>query len=175
MSDKSGNDQWSYLLSSGSKGSQSKSPDLRRLIPEPELLIPDTRSRTERQDDFEKKLKDLDKNAIEKLKLSLAHSQWDSNIIRDVDLALEKLLKFYNDFEDLNSQESRKIAWKEKDLKVEAKYDWKAKSRLFFFRVLASVLFIVTLFTIGYIEKEYDWATLPMSKYITTIPSSVSK
>ena len=75
MSDKSGNDQWSYLSSLGSKGSQSNSPDLRRLIPEPELLIPDTRSRTERQEDFEKKLKDLDKNAIEKLKLSLAHSQ----------------------------------------------------------------------------------------------------
>jgi len=63
--------------------------------------------------------------------------------------------------------EIRKIALKEKELKLEAKHDWAEKFRLYFFRVLASLLFIITLFTIGYIEKEYEWATLPLSKYVS--------
>ncbi|EGQ9279566.1 hypothetical protein K6672_004301 [Vibrio vulnificus] len=142
-------------------------------------IIPDKRSRTEIREDFEKELQALDKDAIEKLKDDICameqYSEEYSNSKNDVENALVKFLRFYDKFEDLNSEESRKVALKEQELKLEAKHDWAEKFRLFFFRVLASVLFIVTLFTIGYIEKEYDWATLPMSKYISTMPSPVSK
>ncbi|ELB2152578.1 hypothetical protein QNS29_004766 [Vibrio parahaemolyticus] len=142
-------------------------------------IIPDKRSRTEIREDFEKELQALDKDAIEKLKDDVCamdqYSEEYSNSKNDVENALVKILRFYDKFENLNSEESRKVALKEQELKLEAKHDWAEKFRLFFFRVLASVLFIVTLFTIGYIEKEYDWATLPMSKYISTMPSPVSK
>ncbi|CAH6820495.1 conserved hypothetical protein [Vibrio chagasii] len=142
-------------------------------------IIPDKRSRTEIREDFEKELKALDKYAIEKLKDDICameqYSEEYSKSKNDVENALVKILRFYDKFEDLNSEESRKVGLKEQELKLEAKHDWAEKFRLFFFRVLASVLFIVTLFTIGYIEKEYDWATLPMSKYISTMPAPVSK
>ncbi|MEZ9178309.1 hypothetical protein ACP43V_08670 [Vibrio genomosp. F10 str. 9ZC157] len=148
-------------------------------LPNYKPLIPDKRSRTEIRDDFEKELKALNKDAIEKLKNDICdmdqYSEEYNNSKNDIENALIKILRFYDKFEDLNSEESRKVALKEQELKLEAKHDWAEKFRLFFFRVLASVLFIVTLFSIGYIEKEYDWATLPMSKYMSVIPPSASK
>ncbi|WP_217513844.1 hypothetical protein [Vibrio metschnikovii] len=133
------NEKWdSFLMRLGSKSPQSKKTDQKSKeldqmlhIRMPSALNQDRRSQSEKREEFEKNLKDLDKNAIEKLRarleLSFVHSQWDRNIIHDVDLALEKLLKFYNDFEDLNSQENRKVALKEKELKLEVKYDWSEK------------------------------------------------
>jgi hypothetical protein len=137
----------------------------------PALQRPDTRSRAERREDFEKELASLDRVTIENLRDKLLESSKDDDlkyIKEDLENALIKFIRFYDKFEDLNSDESRKVALKEKELILEAKHDWKEKFRLFFFRVLGSALLIITLFFIGYIEHEYDWARLPMSKYLNT-------
>ena len=134
-------------------------------IPSP--IIPDNRSRAERREDFEKRLKSLDKKAIEDLKervIETSDSEELMNLKEDIEDSLVKFIRFYDRFEDLNSEESRKVALKEKELKLDARYDWREKSRLFLFRILGSALVVVTLFAIGYIEHEYEWARLPMSK-----------
>lgn len=134
-------------------------------------IIPDKRSRSEVREDFEKKLKSLDKDAIEDLKAKLVEAHDPEEVMalkEDIEDSLIKFIRYYDHFEDLNSDESRKVALKEKELKLDARYDWREKARLFFFRVLGSVLVVITLFVIGYIEHEYDWARLPMSKYLNT-------
>lgn len=134
-------------------------------------IVPDKRSRAEIREDFEKKLKALDKNAIEDLKdkiLDIHDPKELMSLKEDIEDSLLKLIRYYDQFEDLNSSESRKVALKEKELKLDARYDWREKARLFFFRILGSALVVVTLFAIGYIEHEYEWARLPMSKYLNT-------
>lgn len=135
----------------------------------------DKRSRADRKEDLEKELAALDKNSLIVLHDEIHDLSDDPRLNessigdhkKDIETALRKLIKHIDEFEDLNSAESRKVALKEKELKLESLHDWKEKGRLFFFRVLASALFICTIFAVGYIEKEYDWATLPLSKYIT--------
>jgi len=138
-------------------------------IPKP--IIPDNRSRAERREDFEKKLKSLDKKTIENLKDRVIEISEPGDLMalkEDIEDSLIKFIKFYDRFDDLNSEESRKVALKEKELKLDARYDWREKARLFLFRILGSALVVVTLFAIGYIEHEYKWARLPMSKYLNT-------
>jgi len=138
-------------------------------IPKP--IIPDNRSRAERREDFEKKLKSLDKKIIEDLKDRVIEIREPEDLMalkEDIEDSLIKFIRFYDRFEDLNSEESRKVALKEKELKLDAHYDWREKARLFLFRILGSALVVVTLFAIGYIEHEYEWARLPMSKYLNT-------
>jgi hypothetical protein len=136
-------------------------------IPAP--IMPDKRTRAEVREDFEKELESLDFAVIEELKEKLLDAHDPKEVFslkEDLENSLVKFLRFYYKFEDLNSEESRKLALKEKELSLEAKHDWKEKFRLFFFRILASFLLVVTLFAIGYIEHEYEWARLPMSKYL---------
>ncbi|WP_313037002.1 hypothetical protein [Stutzerimonas nitrititolerans] len=138
-------------------------------IPKP--IIPDNRSRAERREDFEKRLKTLDKKAIENLKDRVIEIREPEDLMalkEDIEDSLIKFIRFYDKFDDLNSEESRKVALKEKELKLDASYDWREKARLFLFRILGSALVVVTLFAIGYIEHEYEWARLPMSKYLNT-------
>ena len=135
----------------------------------PALSLPDKRTRAEIREDFEKELAALDFKEIEGLKEKLLDIREAKDIMplkEDIENSLIKFLRYYDKFEDLNSEESRKVALKEKELALEAKHDWKEKFRLFIFRILASILLIVTLFAIGYIEHEYEWARLPMSKYL---------
>jgi hypothetical protein len=137
----------------------------------PSSIVPDKRSRAEVREDFERKLKSLDKGVIEGLKDKIIDTHEPEEIMalkEDIEDSLIKFIRYYDQFEDLNSDESRKVALKEKELKLEARYDWREKARLFFFRVLGSALVIVTLFVIGYVEHEYEWAHLPMSKYLST-------
>jgi hypothetical protein len=137
----------------------------------PAPLIQDKRTRSEVREDYDKKLKALDKKAIEALKnkVSEAYSSEDIMLLKDdIEDSLAKFIRYYDAFENLNLDESRKVVLKEKELKLEASYDWRAKARLFFFRILGSALVVITLFGIGYIESEYEWAKLPMSKYLVT-------
>ncbi|KPZ53783.1 hypothetical protein [Pseudoalteromonas sp. P1-25] len=144
--------------------------------------VPDNRSRVERREDFEKDLSSLDKKALIKLKEQIIDlGKYDSGQSElwkhkdDIENSLIKLIRYIDKFEDLNSDESRKVALKEQELKLEAKHDWAEKFRLFFFRVLATGLFISSLFIMGYIEHNYDWARLPLSKYIKTVPIEPGK
>ena len=145
------------------------------------LLTPiDKLSRTEQKEAFEKKLKALDKGAIRDLKNAIAdlkpYDDYDEYALQfleykgEIENVLVKFLRNIDNFEDLNSEESRKIGLKEQELKLEAKQDWANKWRLFCFRVLATILFISSLFVIGSLEHNYEWARLPMSKYLKTIP-----
>lgn len=153
-------------------------------IPEAPYIppVPDKRSRTEIREDFEKELVALDKKALIELKETIIDiSEYDSGESKlwahkdDIENSIVKLIRYLDKFEDLNSEESRKVALKEKELKLEARHDWAEKSRLFFFRILATVLFIASLFIMGYIEHNYDWARLPLSKYIKTVPIEPGK
>ena len=157
----------------------------RMQIPEyipPSIPVPDNRSRTERREDFEKDLSALDKKALIELKEQIIdlseHGSGSSDLWahkEDIENSLIKLIRYIDKFEDLNSDESRKVALKEQELKLEAKHDWAEKFRLFFFRVLATGLFIASLFIMGYVEHNYDWARLPLSKYIKTVPVEPGK
>ena len=68
--------------------------------------------------------------------------------------------------EKLNAEDAQKLKQQREALRLEARYDWYGKFRTFLFSVMGAALFIVTLFTIGYIEKNYDWAVLPLAKYV---------
>lgn len=153
-----------------------KMPELKKA---PEIQPIDRRSRAETREDFEKELNKIDKEQLESLINFLQEVESDdsesieSKFLREresIENALIKLSRHLKKFEDLNSDEERKLYLKEKELKLEASHDWRDKFRLFFFRGLASALLITTLFTIGYIEHEYEWAHLPMSKYLKTSP-----
>jgi len=156
-------------------------PDLEPPMPKRKPI--DRRSRSEVREDFEKELESLDKSALVDIKERLIKLQkFSNNDVEELWLCKEELqnvlvkfVRYIDEFEDLNSDESRKVALKEKELKLDGRNDWNEKSRMFFFRVLASALFVTTLFTIGYIEKEYDWATLPLSKYVKPIPQAILK
>lgn len=154
----------------------------------PEVKMPsiptvDKRSRAERREDFEKELAALDKDALIELRDKIQdindysegfESEFWSHK-EDLENSVIKLIRYMNKFDDLNSDESRKIALKEQELKLEAKHDWADKFRLFFFRILATALFVSSLFIIGYLEHNYEWAKLPLSKYVKTTPASPAK
>jgi phosphoenolpyruvate carboxylase len=139
-------------------------------------MIPDNRTRSERREDFERRLEGIDKKSLEDLKEIISNASSSDELMElkeDIEDSLTKFIQYYDQFNNLNSEESRKVALKEKELKLDARYDWREKARLFLFRILGSALVVATLFAIGYIEHEYEWARLPMSKYLntsTTIP-----
>ena len=81
------------------------------------------------------------------------------------DLA-EALKNQISESEKLNQADAQKLKQQREAFRLEARYDWYGKFRTFLFSVMGAVLFIVTLFTIGYIEKNYDWAVLPLAKYV---------
>ncbi len=145
----------------------------------PSIPVEDKRSRSERKEDFEKELEALDKEALIELRdkvqnISDYTEEYETEFWKhkdDLENTVIKLIRHLNKFEDLNSEESRKIALKEQELKLESRHDWAEKFRLFFFRILATSLFVTSLFAIGYIEDTYEWAKLPLSKYVKTAPA----
>lgn len=135
----------------------------------------DRRSRADKREDFENKLSKIDKNQLDLLITFLQEIESENtqdiesrflNERESLENALIKFSKYITKFQHLNSEMERKLDLKEKELELEASHDWKNKFRLFFFRGMASALLIITLFAIGYIEHTYDWAHLPMSKYL---------
>ncbi|WP_231758797.1 hypothetical protein [Microbulbifer elongatus] len=141
----------------------------------PHLRKQDNRTRQERREDFEEELGKIDRAFLEDIKNTVLNSQskeelW--SLKEEVENCLIKFSRYFDSFENFNAEETRKVELKKRELKLEARHDWSSKFRLFFFRVLASFLLIVTLFSIGYIEHEYEWARLPMSKYLKIAPSS---
>jgi hypothetical protein len=149
----------------------------------PSAPLPDKRSRAERREDFEKELAALDKDALIELRKKIQDIDEYSETYKsdfwaykeDLENSIIKLIRYMNKFEELNSNESRKITLKEQELKLEARHDWAEKFRLFFFRVLATALFVGSLFAIGYLEHNYEWAKLPLSKYVKTTPAAPEK
>ncbi len=135
----------------------------------PALPKMDNRSRAERREDLEKELSEIDKKTLLELKEKILNANDPDKLFifkNDIENTTIKFLRYIDKYEELNSIESRKVDLKEKELQLEAKHDWAEKTRLFFFRILATILFISSLFIIGYIEHTYDWARLPLSKYI---------
>lgn len=123
------------------------------------------------REDFNNELAAIDKKALIKLKddISAFSGNQESELWgrkEEIENFLIKFIRYIAEFEHFKLEESRKIELKKQELRLDAKHDWADKFRLFFFRVLASTLFVITLFAMGYIEKKYDWATLPLSKYV---------
>ncbi len=136
----------------------------------------DTRTRQEHREDFEKKLSQIDEKWLNQLQADLItfkHSdpKKQDQIHDNLTIALTKFTRYIDEFKLHRTDEERKLSYKKKELHIQATHDWKNKFRLFFFRVLASALLVATLFAIGYIEHEYDWARLPLSKYFNPTSS----
>jgi hypothetical protein len=113
----------------------------------PKIPKIDKRSRAEIREDFEKDLTALDKKALIQLKDNIIDlSENDSNQSGmlshkdEIENSLIKFIRYIDKFEDLNSEESRKVALKEQELKLDARHDWAEKFRLFFFRLLAIMI-----------------------------------
>jgi hypothetical protein len=147
-------------------------------VPPPRSL--DTRTRVEKREDFERELNEIDQKKLEGLVQYLRAKEkkiYNDKIHDDIPELIEnsiiKLSIYIKKFEQYGLEEERKLAIKYKELKLEASHDWREKFRLFIFRILASLLFIITLFSIGYIEHNYEWARLPLSKYVKIIPSTL--
>lgn len=85
----------------------------------------------------------------------------------EVRAALESYQGALETFQNLNSEEHRRLYLKRREQRLDIVHDWKEKGRLFIFRILAAILFVVMIFTIGYIEAEYEWARLPLTKYLS--------
>ena len=141
----------------------------------------DQRSRFEKKEDFQKVLDEIDKDSLIDLKVSLFKAVVSQDVkdltkqSQQVQNVLDKFILYIDNFEGFNSEESRKISFKEQELKLEANHDFHEKKRLFGFRVAASVLFIVTLFLIGSLEHNVEWLRLPLSKYIKPVDSLLIK
>ncbi len=146
----------------------------------------DNRTSQERREDEKKFLDSITENEIEKYKEKLEtlnnlflngdkeiiadrRSEFDSMFVR-LTHVLDRYKHDISQYKHLNSDYSRKIELKKSELSLEASADWRSKWRLFLFRVLGTLLFITAIFAIGYLEKNYDWATLPLSKYVSSAP-----
>lgn len=146
--------------------------------------IPDLRSSEQRRADKEQELAKIDKQSISSalnvindfIKQDRATSTLsltaEANNIKN---CLLKFEKYIDDLEEANSDKARKIALKKEEQKLDAKYDFWEKVRLFGFRVLGSILLIVTVFAIGTIDAKVEWLHLPLSSYInkSTVIKSV--
>ena len=99
----------------------------------PETKMPsiphiDKRSRAERREDFEKELAALDKEALIELRDKIQNiddysENYESEFWthkEDLENSVIKLIRYMNEFDDLNSGESRKISLKEQELKLDA-------------------------------------------------------
>lgn len=135
----------------------------------PDLQSIDNRSRTEKKEDreFELALIDFDdiNEALEFMEdPSVVESMDDDALIEKKKLVvdcLEKFSRYKAEFEELNSDHYRRIKLKQHELFIEANADWKEKWRTFWFRVLGSLLLIITLFAIGTIHHHVNWLYLP--------------
>ncbi|MDW6004448.1 hypothetical protein [Vibrio mangrovi] len=105
----------------------------------------------------------------------------------DLDDALRKFIATFDEFERLNSEHERKLAFKEAELeldnkqlasrlhaiaeenRIKAKYDWGEKLRHLFIKSMGTALFIALLLLVGWLVKNYEWATLPYSSLFKTI------
>ena len=156
---------------------------LKRTIPKITIPSLDNRSRAERREDFETEILKIDqkkiKLLIDVLKKVKKHEDIVESEITDLQEnvinTLTKYERTISTFEALNSDLAVQLDYKKNELKFTAKADWKNKFRLFFFRVLWTLLFVSSLFAVGYIEQEYEWAHLPMSKYFDNQNMSVKK
>lgn len=159
---------------------------VQRTIPTP--YIPslgkiDNRNRAERKEDFEVEMLKIDQKKITLLidvweKLKNNKEITPNEVIGLKEDTINTLIKYQrtiNTFKELNSDLAVQLDYKKNELKFITQADWKNKFRLFFFRVLWTLLFISSLFAVGYIEHEYEWAHLPMSKYFGTQNMSVKK
>jgi hypothetical protein len=69
-----------------------------------------------------------------------------------------------------NNTEIQKQIYTQKALnRIDAWSDFFGKIRTFGFSILGSILFVITIFGIGYIEKNVDGAYLPLAKYVQPI------
>ncbi len=137
-----------------------------------EMPTVDSRNRAERKEDFESEILKIDLQKITLLLDTLKNIENEEismseikDLQQNITNALIKYKRTINTFEGLNSDLAVQLDYKRNELKFLAKADWKNKFRLFFFRMLWTILFVVSLFAVGYIDKEYEWAELPMSKY----------
>jgi hypothetical protein len=150
-----------------------KNNPIKRTIPIIDMPLLDNRSRAELKEDFETEILKIDREKIKLLIDTLKKVKNDKGIqqskIKDLqENTINTLIKYertISTFEALNSDLAVQLDYKKNELKFTTKADWRDKFRLFFFRVLWTLLFVVSLFAVGYIEQEYDWAHLPMSKY----------
>lgn len=141
-------------------------PDiLKQPMPMP---VVDKRTETEKRSDHKEKIDAIDKQDIIELQELLVKNAFPEEIGKKFHNILEKCLSNINLSESLNSEESRKIKLKEQELKLDAKHDWKEKFRSLFFRFCGSIIFVCTLFLIGWLDKQ-EWATLPLSNYLKPV------
>lgn len=139
----------------------------------PRISPPDKRSRQDVQEDQALELAQINKQSLIDLRECCREIRSDEEWLKhsnDVDNVLTKFINCISDFEKLNAESHRKIELKRAELKLDEWHDWKEKGRTFLFRVLASALFIASLFAIGYIDHEYEWARLPLAGYINPSP-----
>ncbi len=135
----------------------------------------DDRNRAEIKEDFETEILKVDQERVELLIVAWEEIQDNKEITLDKVSYLKEntiytLIKYQrtiNTFKELNSDLAVRLDYKKNELKFITWADWKSKFRLFFFRILWTLLFISSLFAVGYIEQEYEWAHLPMSKYFS--------
>ncbi len=135
----------------------------------------DDRNRAEIKEDFETEILKIDQDTIELLIVTWEEIQDNEEVTLDEVSGLKEdtintLIKYQrtiNTFKELNSDLAVRLDYKKNELKFITLADWKSKFRLFFFRILWTLLFVSSLFTVGYIEQEYEWAHLPMSKYFS--------
>ncbi|SMM98222.1 hypothetical protein SPONL_2060 [uncultured Candidatus Thioglobus sp.] len=146
---------------------------IKRTIPKVDISSMDYRSRAEQKEDFETKILEIDQKKIRLLVDVWKKIENNKEIklleVKDLEEStINTLIKYQrtiSTFEVLNSDLAVQLDYKKNELKFIAMADWKNKFRLFFFRILWTILFVGSLFVVGYIEKEYEWANLPMSKY----------
>ncbi len=135
----------------------------------------DNRNRAEIKEDFDAEILKIDQKKI-KLLIDVWEEIQDnkkitldevSGLKEDTINTLIKYQRTINTFKELNSDLAVRLDYKKNELKFITRADWKSKFRLFFFRILWTLLFVSSLFAVGYIEQEYEWAHLPMSKYFS--------
>lgn len=150
-----------------------------RLEPIPSPIKPlslrmDNRTRAEINEDYEKRLASIKVEDVNRLigKLSSIEKKLEDDDDSNYKLfqanrdALTILLRYKEDFERHTSEMEQRLRYKQREVNIEKRADWAEKFRLFFFRTLGAALLVITLFTVGYIEHNYEWARLPLSAYL---------
>ncbi|MCW8336741.1 hypothetical protein, partial [Vibrio paucivorans] len=152
---------------------------LQQSIATPRLKIPRSIK------DINREYKDFDIDALVVLKKKVRdldiYSEDDSDVLSDVEDALQRFIDEHRKLKELNSEQYRqitikkaelelehenhvlKLAAKDAESKLDSKYDWKAKWRHLFIKSLGTALFIILLLFVGWLVKNYEWAELPYS------------
>ncbi|HFQ5357078.1 TPA: hypothetical protein ACGVAX_004322 [Vibrio vulnificus] len=141
--------------------------------------------------DINREYKDFNIDALVELKKKVrnldVYREEDSDVLSDVEDALQRFIDEHRKLKQLNSEQYRqitikkaelelehenhvlKLAAKDAESKLDSKYDWKAKWRHLFIKSLGTVLFIFLLLFVGWLVKTYEWAELPYSSLFKTI------